>query len=49
MEDESMIGIGILIFLAIWVGLSLLIALFVGKRLLRRFTTDIETGRTTNY
>lgn len=43
-----MIGIGILFFLAIWVGLSLLIALFVGKRLLRRFTTDIETARTTN-
>ena len=48
MEGGGMMGIGILIFLIIWAGLSLLIALFISKRLLRRFTTNIGTGRATN-
>jgi hypothetical protein len=43
MEGSSMIGLGILLFLAIWAGLSLLIARLLSKKLLRRFTTDATT------
>ena len=42
-----MMGLGVLLFLLIWAGLSLLIANLIGKKLLRRFTKDAE-GRTTS-
>lgn len=41
-----MMGLGILLFLAVWAGLSLLIARFLSKKLLRRLTTDATTGNT---
>jgi hypothetical protein len=48
MEDGSMIGLGMLLFLCIWGAIALLIANLIGKRLLKRFTKDAETGRTTS-
>ena len=42
-----MMGLGVLLFLLIWAGLSLLIANLIGKKLLKRFTKDDE-GRTTS-
>lgn len=39
-----MMGLGVLLFLVIWAGLSLLIAHLLSKKLLRRFTTDATTG-----
>ena len=42
-----MIGLGVLLFLLIWAGLSLLIANLISKKLLKRFTKDDE-GRTTS-
>lgn len=48
MEDGSMMGLGILLILAIWAGLSLMISRFLSKKLLGRFTTDETTGNTSS-
>lgn len=42
-----MMGIGILLFLCIWAAIALLVANFIGRKLLKRFTKD-ASGRTTS-